>query len=155
MDPNISLSPSEHPFYSQHEDLTRFRIKLLPTTIQSPCKSAPLPSPLSSLYYEQISLLNSLLTQQKSMNFIVSFGYFYLLKYAKHANEAKRPQTLNSLIKNHFLPSLDDTFFPSTILERIEISDDYIDCFHQIFYRANHQIKREVNFVSLLVLFLV
>jgi hypothetical protein len=81
---------------------------------------------------------------------IISFGYIYLLKYPEQIfNDKQYPKTLNCLINNHFLPPLFDTFFPSTLLERIEITKDNTHCLQQIFYEFNHSIKREVNSILL------
>jgi hypothetical protein len=129
----IRFSRSNRPFYSEHADLIRLRIDLLPL---NPSTS------LLSLFFEQISQLTIPVNDHSSSVLVISFGYFYLLNYSERVTP---PERLDSLINNHFLPPLYETFVPSTILECIEITDENLDCFQQIFFRGNHQLKDEVN----------
>jgi hypothetical protein len=77
---------------------------------------------------------------------IISFGHIYLLKYpGQFLFDNQYPKRLNSLLTNHFLPPLFDTFFPSTILERIEITKENSHYLQQVFSKSNHTIKREVR----------
>lgn len=134
----IRLYPSTKPFYSDHNDLTRLRIEL-EILSSNPSKSSP---SLSSLFFDQISSLNYAINRQEVSKMIISFGHIYLLQYIL---TDQNPRRLDALVANHFLPPLFDTFFPSTILERIEITNDNTHCLQQIFSRTNRRIKREVN----------
>jgi len=146
----IRLKPSTKSSYTQHNHLTHLRIEL----DSLPCDhlKSSFPS-LSSLFFDQLSTLDYSTTntnQIYTMN--ISFGYIYLLKYPEQQQylENNLPNNLDSLINQHFLPPLFDTFFPSTILERIEIQKDNLQSLQQIFYKLNHRIKREVHaFVEL------
>ncbi|UJR30133.1 hypothetical protein I4U23_017674 [Adineta vaga] len=132
---SIRLSSSTKPFYSEHTDLTRFRIEL------DFYSSSP---SLSSLFFEQLSTLLTVIHPNEYSSMIISFGYIYLLKYPEQNRQTiDSSKTIDSLLNHHFLPSLGDTFFPSTILERIEINQENAECLQQIFYKSNHRIKRE------------
>jgi hypothetical protein len=139
---SIRFCPSTKPFYSDHNDLTRLRIEL--ESFSSDYFQSSSPS-LSSLFFDQLSSFEySINTELSKM--IISFGYIYLLKYPQQFLFDKQyPKHLNSLLINHFLPPLFDTFFPSTILERIEITKDNSHYLQQIFSKSNHRIKREVK----------
>lgn len=141
--PSIQLCPSRKPFYSEHSDLMRLRIELepLPKNNEKPC----VPS-LSSILFEQLSSCQYSMDNNGALKMIISFGYIYLLKYKEQSlRNTKNPETLDCLINQHFLPPLYNTFFPSTILERIEIVNDNAHCLQQIFYKSNHTIKQEVK----------
>ena len=129
----IRFSRSNRPFYSEHEDLIRLRIDPFPS---SPSTS------LSSLFFEQISQLTIPVNDQSSSELVISFGSFYLLNYSERVTP---PERLDSLINDHCLPPLFETFVPSTILECIEITEHNLDCFQQVFYRSNQQLKEEVK----------
>jgi hypothetical protein len=134
---SIKLCPSTKPYYSEHEDLIRLRIEL------ESLSSSP---SLSSLFFDQLSSFQYSINDNELSKMIISFGYIYLLKY-KEQNliNNQYPKTLNCLLNNHLLPPLFDTFFPSTILERIEITKDNNHYLQQIFYKSNLTIKREVK----------
>ncbi|CAF3878794.1 unnamed protein product [Rotaria sp. Silwood2] len=138
---SIQLCPSTKPFYSEHKDLIRLRIEL--DLLSSENFKPYLPS-LSSLFFQQLSSLQYSINDNELSKIIISFGYIYLLEYKEQllTNE-QYPKTLDSLLNNNFLPPLYDTFFPSTILERIEITKDNSHCLQQIFYKSNHTIKQE------------
>ncbi|CAF1495011.1 unnamed protein product [Adineta steineri] len=134
---SIQLCSSTKSFYSEHYDLTRLRIEL-ELLSSNQFKSC------SSLLYEQISSCQYSMNDNELLKMIISFGNIYLLKYKDQViSNSSYPKTLDSLINNHFLPPLFDTFFPSTILERIEITKENSHCLQQIFYKYNHQIKRK------------
>ena len=139
---SIQLHPSTKPYYSEHNDLIRFRLEF-DSLSSDPLKSS-FPS-LSSIFYDQLSSIDYSNNTNEFSSIIISFGYIYLLKYPEQ-NLPKNscPKTIDSLLNNHFLPPLFDTFFPSTILERIEITNDNSQILQQIFYQSNHTIKREV-----------
>ncbi|CAF1212000.1 unnamed protein product [Adineta ricciae] len=131
----IRLSSSPKPFYVEHGDLVRFRIEL-PLFSSSPS--------LSSLFINQLSSLQPTINPNQFSTFVISFGYIYLLKYPEQRfASSDYPKTLDCLLNQHFLPSLSTTFLPSTILERIEITEDNSHCLQQVFYKPNHRIKRE------------
>lgn len=132
----IRFSRSNRPFFTEHEDLIRLRINLLPS---NPSTS------LLSLFFEQITQLTLPMNDRSSAELVISFGSFYLLNYSERAT---RPERLDSLINDRFLPPLYETFVPSTILECIEITDENLDCFQQIFFRGNQKLKDEVNLTS-------
>jgi hypothetical protein len=144
---SIKLCPSSKPFYSEHNDLIRLRIELLNLSDDYFKQNSP---SLSSLFFDQLSSHKYLINNNELSEIVISFGYIYLLKYQNEILIDKPyPKTLDSLLNNHFLPPLCNTFFPSTILERIEITEENFDYFQQIFYKSNHTIKREVlNFIS-------
>ena len=137
---SIRFCPSTKPFYSDHDDLIRLRIEL---ESSSPNPSSP---SLSSLFFDQISSLNSSINDHTVSKMIISFGHIYFLQYPEqYSLNHPYPKRLDCLLTKHFLPPLFDTFFPSTILERIEISKDNSHCLQQVFSRTNRKIKREVN----------
>jgi len=141
---SIQLNLSTKPFYSEHDDLTRFRIELECLSIDNFKSSSP---SLSSLLFDQLSSFEYSINNNELSKMIISFGYIYLLKYKEQfLINNSYPKTLNCLLNNHFLPPLFDTFFPSTILERIEITKENNHCLQQIFYQSNHTIKREVKY---------
>ena len=141
---SIQLYPSIKPFYSEHNDLVRLCIELEPSHNKNFKLSLP---SLSSLFFEQISSWQCSINDNGPLKMIISFGHIYLLKYKEHFSTTKQhPKTLDLLIQNHFLPPLFDTFFPTTILERIEITKDNSHCLQQIFYKSNHTIQREVKY---------
>ena len=141
----IRLSSSSKPFYVEHDDLVRFRIEL-PLFSSSPS--------LSSLFINQLSSLQPTINSDQFSTFVISFGYIYLLKYPEQRfASSDYPKTLDCLLNQHFLPSLSTTFLPSTILERIEITEDNSHCLQQVFYKPNHRIKREVNDISTYFIF--
>jgi len=140
---SIRLCPSTKPYYSEHNDLTRLRIELEP--LSSDNFKSSLPS-LSSLFFDKISSFQYSINNNELSKMIISFGSIYLLKYEQEfIINNQYPKTLDNLLNNHFLPPLFDTFFPSTILERIEITKENCQCLQQIFYKSNHTIKREVK----------
>lgn len=139
IDAPIRFCPSTKPFYFDHDDLIRLRIEV---EYSSPNPSSP---SLSSLFFDQISSLNSPINDHIVSKMIISFGYIYLLQYPEqYSSNDPYPKRLDCLLTKHFLPPLYDTFFPSTILERIEINRDNSHCLQQIFSRKNRKIKREV-----------
>ena len=141
--PLIRFSPWNGRFYSQHDDLIRLRLELLPNSTQN----GPISSLcLASLLFEHISKPKIQINDKSSIVLTISFGYFYLLKYpTKHSNNHQHfPKDINILINQHCLPSLYDTFLPSTILERIEVNENNADTLQQIFFKSNHRIKTEV-----------
>jgi hypothetical protein len=141
---SIKLCSSSKPFYSEHNDLIRLRIELESFSTDQLKSSSP---SLSSLFFDQLCSLEYSSNDNEFSKLIISFGYIYLLKYnEKFLNDKSYPKTLNSLLNNHFLPPLFDTFFPSTILERIEITHENSHYLQQIFYKSNHRIKREVKY---------
>jgi hypothetical protein len=134
---SIRFFPSTKPFYSDHNDLTRLRIEL------ESFSSSP---SLSSLFFEQLSSFEYSINNNDLTKMIISFGHIYLLKYPEQfLFDNQYPKRLNSLLINHFLPPLFDTFFPSTILERIEITKENSHYLQQVFSKSNHTIKREVR----------
>ncbi|CAF3120665.1 unnamed protein product [Rotaria socialis] len=138
---SIQLHLSTKPFYSEHNDLIRLRIEL--ELLSNEHFKTYLPS-LSSLFFEQLSSFQYSINDNEVSKLIISYGYIYLLKYQEQMlSLTQSPKTLESLLNNHFLPPLFDTFFPSTILERIEITKDNAHCLQQIFYKLNHTIKQE------------
>jgi hypothetical protein len=153
---SIEFYPSTKPFYSEHEDLSRLCIKLESSSNDYFKSSSP---SLSSIFFDQLSLFDYSITDNDSSKIIISFGYIYLLKYKEQILiDASYPKTLDSLLNHHFLPPLFDTFFPSTILERIEISKENSHQLQQIFYKSNQTLKREVKYSLILIpklLFLV
>ena len=139
---SIQLCPSTKPFYSEHNDLIRLRIELLCLSNDYLKQSSP---SLSSLFFEHLSSYKYSINSNELSEMVISFGYIYLLKYENQMIIDKQSsKTLDSLLNNHFLPPLYNTFFPSTILERIEITKENSDCLQQIFYKSNRTIKREV-----------
>ena len=143
----IQFHHSTKPFYAEHDDLVRLRLELIPTV--SPSSFHPFtqtPPSLSSLLFEQVSSLPSWTAEHRCSQLIVSFGSFYLLQYPNSTrSDDALPSNLDSLINDHFLPPLCNTFFPSTILERIEINHETRHCLQEIFYQCDHRIKREVE----------
>ncbi|CAF5094722.1 unnamed protein product, partial [Rotaria magnacalcarata] len=138
---STQLHPSTKPFYCEHNDLIRLRIEL--EQLSNEHFKTYLPS-LSSLFFEQLSSFQYSINDNEVSKMIISYGYIYLLKYQEQMlSLTQSPKTLESLLNNHFLPPLFDTFFPSTILERIEITKDNAHCLQQIFYKRNHTIKQE------------
>jgi len=139
----IQLCSSTKPFYSEHNDLIRLRIEL------EFCSNNHLKfysSSLSSFLFEQVSSFDYSINNNQLSKLIISFGFIYLLKYKEQILIDKQyPKTLDCLVNKHFLPPLFDTFFPSTILERIEITKENNHCLQQIFYKSNQKIKREVK----------
>lgn len=140
---SIQLSPSMNPFYSDHKDLIRLRISTEQLSNES--MKPYLPS-LSSLFFEQISSFQYSINDNSITKLVISYGYIYLLKYKEQIFDVKRYCKTLDVLLNNFLPPLFDTFFPSTILERIEITKENADCLQQIFYRSNQTIKKEVKY---------
>ena len=140
------------PFYSEHADLVRLRVELVPTVSPSSVQPfAQTPPSLSSLLFEQVSSLPSCSADHRSSQLIISFGSFYLLKYRDPScSDDALPSNLDSLINDHCLPALRNTFFPSTILERIEINQETRHCLQEIFYQCDHRIRREVDTRSMI-----
>jgi hypothetical protein len=140
---SIQLCPSTKSFYSEHNDLIRLRIELESLSPDHVKSSSP---SLSSLFFDQLSSLSYSITDNELSKMIISFGDIYLLKYKEQLLfNNPSPKRLDCLVNNHFLPPLFNTFFPSTILERIEITRENCHCYQQIFYKSNHTIKREVK----------
>lgn len=140
---HIQLIPSTKPFYSEHSDLTRLQIELRPSTSTQSKSISP---SLSALLFDQITSYGFSIGAHESSVMVISFGHLYLLKYPDQINSTTNsPQTLDSLQQHHFLPPLFDTFLPSTILERIEITASNAHCLQQIFFKSNHSIRREVD----------
>lgn len=144
---SIDLYPSTKPYYSEHSDLIRLRIELKLLSPNNYISSSP---SLSSIFFDQIysspSSQYSINNRNELSKLIISYGYIYLLKYnEEYFLQNSYPKLLNNLIRNHFLPPLFDTFLPSTILEKIEITKENHFYLQQIFYQSNHTIKREVN----------
>lgn len=140
---SINFYPSTKPYYSEHSDLIRLRIELEPSSPNYFHSSSP---SSSSIFFNQLSSIQYSLNNNELSKLIISFGYIYLLKYQdEYFIKNSYPKRLDYLINNHFLPPLFDTFFSSTILEKIEITKENNSYLQQIFYKPNHTIKREVK----------